>query len=320
MDGSGARVGWHPVTIRVGILGGGAVGSIHAAQLALQREVELAAVYSTELESARSFAARYGVQAAVASVDEAIGASAVVIICSPSPCHFEQARASLLAGRHTLVELPPCGDVREAAQLGAIAREQGVVLGCAHTSRYLTPYVRIDAALQSGLLGKIEEITYVRYPQLRPRAWTDDALWHHAAHVIDLAMKWCGSVEPLACSVFPPATPPQAVSLVAALPSGKSLTAAVSYGARLPVSRMVVVGSKHTVETDGFSYLRSDFEMQFAGDEREVYERAIAQQDHQFLEACRGRNGYIPWAETEALIGKMQQFRALSAGDQVSQD
>lgn len=302
--------------IRLAMIGCGAVASIHAAHLAGQSDVELTSVYSSDPESARVFAARYGVQAVAQSIEEAIAMADGVIVCSPSPLHFDQARACLRAGRNTLVELPPCGEVREAEELGRLARERRVIVGCAHTSRYLAPYMRIDAALRSGLLGKIEEISYVRYPQLRPRRWVDDALLHHAAHVIDLVMHWCGGLEPLACAAFPGASPAQSVSLVAAIPGGKSLTAAISYGARLPISRMVVVGARHTVETDGFSYVRSDLEeLRFNGEERDVYERAIAAQDLDFLEACRGNSRYISWSETEILVRMIERFQALNAGN-----
>ena len=313
MDLSGSRSGWHWMKMRVAMIGCGAVGSIHAAQLACLHDVELAAVYSPERESAAPFAARHGVRTVAFSVEEAISAADAAIVCSPSPLHFEQAQICLRAGCHTLIELPPCGDVAEVEELGRIAGQEGVLVGCAHTSRYLAPYVRIQIALQSGLLGEIQEISYLRYPQLRPRLWADNALVHHAAHVIDLAMHWCGGLRPLACIAFPDAFSAQSVSLVATLPGGASLTAAISYSAKLPVSKMVVVGRKHTVETDGFSYVKSDLEdLQFTGGERDVYEQAIAAQDAAFLEACRGGDAYIPWAQTEDLMRMIQRFQAFN--------
>jgi 2-hydroxy-4-carboxymuconate semialdehyde hemiacetal dehydrogenase len=303
--------------MRVAMIGCGAVGSVHATYLASQPDVELTAVYNPEPDSAVTFAGRYGVHTIATSVEEAVAATDAAIVCSPSAVHYEQALACLRAGRPTLIELPPCGEPGEAEELGAIARQRGVVVGCAHTSRYLAPYARIQAAIQSGLLGQIQEISYIRYPQLRPRAWIDNALLHHAAHVIDLAMQWCGGLAPLAplaCTVFPDASSAQSVSLLAMLPGGKSLTAAISYGAKLPISQMVVVGTKHTVETDGFSYMRSDIEeLRFTGDERTVYEQAIAAQDAQFFGACRGETTYIPWAETENLMRMIHRFKMLTA-------
>ena len=300
--------------MRVAMIGCGTVGSIHAAYLASQPDVELTSVYSPEWDSAVTFAGRYGVRTIATSIEDAVAATDAAIVCSPSAVHFEQALTCLRAGRHTLIELPPCGEPREVEELGAIARQQGVVVGCAHTSRYLAPYARIQGAIQSGLLGQTQEISYIRYLQLRPRAWMDNALVHHAAHVIDLAMQWCGELEPLACAGFPDISSAQSVSLLAKLPGGKSLTAAISYGAKLPISQMVVVGTKHTLETDGFSYLRSDIEeLQFTGDERTVYEQAIATQDAQFFGACRGENAYIPWTETEKLMRMIHRFKMLAS-------
>lgn len=299
--------------IRVAMIGCGAVGSIHGAYLAAQSDVELVAIYSPDEESAASFACRYGVCTIAASVEEAIALANVAIICSPSALHFEQARECLLAGRHVLSELPPCGGPSEAEELGAIAQQQGVLLGCAHTSRYLAPYARLHAALKLGRIGGIQEISYVRYPQLRPRPWADNALVHHSAHLIDLVLQWCGELTPIACAAFPDASSAQSVSLLAELPGGKPLTAAISYGAKIPISRMVVVGATHTVETDGFSYLRSSLEeLQFIGDEHAIYEQAIAAQDAQFLGACKGNNAYIPWAETEGLMRMIHRFQVLS--------
>jgi 2-hydroxy-4-carboxymuconate semialdehyde hemiacetal dehydrogenase len=301
--------------MRVAMIGCGAVGSIHAAQLSSLHGVELAAVYSPDAESAALVAGRYGARIVTSNVEEAISMADAAIVCSPSSLHFQQGQICLRAGRHTLIELPPCGEVWEAEELGRIARQQGVLVGCAHTSRYLAPYVHIHAALRSGLLGEIQEVGYLRYPQLQPRLWTDNALVHHAAHVIDLVMHWCGGLEPLACAGYPDVSCAQSVSLMAALPAGRSLTAAISYGAKLPVSRMVVVGAKHTVETDGFSYMRSDLEeLQFYGDERDVYEQAIAAQDAHFLEACRGKNPFVSWTQTEDLMRMIQRFQALMRG------
>jgi 2-hydroxy-4-carboxymuconate semialdehyde hemiacetal dehydrogenase len=299
--------------LRVAMIGCGVVGSIHAAHLADWPDAELAVVYSPERERAVSFANRYAVRAVAGTIEEAMAAADAVIICSPSALHFEQAKECLRTGRHVLTELPPCSEPREAEELGAIAQRQGVLVGCAHTSRYLTPYMRIHAALQSGLLGEIQEVSYIRYPQLHPRTWADNALVHHAAHVIDLMMHWCGTLRPTACAAFPDATSAQSVSLLGALPSGKPLTATISYGSKIEVSWMVVIGAKHTVDTDGFSYLRSDLdELQFDGDQRKVYEEAIAAQDTQFLAACCGKDSYIPWAETENLMQIIHQFQALS--------
>lgn len=299
--------------MRVAMIGCGAVASVHATSLAIQPDVELAVVYSPEREQAAYFADRFGVPSIVPSLKEAIALADVAVICSPSASHFGQAKECLYAGCHVLSELPPCNGPIEAEELGAIARRQGVLLGCAHTSRYLEPYARIHAVLKAGRIGEIQEVSYIRYPQLRSRTWIDNALMHHAAHPIDLVLRWCGELRPIACSAFPDACSAQSVSILAALPSGRPFAATVSYDAKISISRMVIVGTTHTIETDGFSSLHSDLEdLHFTGDEREVYEQAILAQDKEFLGACRGKNSYISWGETEELMRTIHQFEVLN--------
>ena len=299
---------------RVAMIGCGAVGSIHAANLAKQPGVELTAVYSPDFESASLFASTHRILKIADSVKSASAEADVAIICSPSAVHFEQARECLNAGLHTLIELPACGSPQEAEELEAEARRCGVLLGCAHTARYLQPYARIQSALDAGWIGDIQAISYIRCPHLRVRPWTDNALVHHAAHALDLAVRWCGGPELLACIAIPDKDSAQTTSILARLPSGGPLSVTVSYDAQFPLSSMLVIGKKCTISTDGFSYLRSDLrELQFSGDERKVYEDAIGSQDMAFLGACRGKNSFIPWTDTMSLIRVVSEAQRLSA-------
>lgn len=298
---------------RVAMIGCGAVGSIHAANLTKQPEVELTAVYSPEFESASSFAATHRILKIADSVKSASAEADAAIICSPSAVHFEQARECLNAGLHTLIELPACGSLQEAEELEAEARRHGVLLGCAHTARYLRPYAMIQSALGAGWIGEIQAINYIRCPRLRIRMWSDNALVHHAAHALDLAVQWSGGAELLACIATPDKGSAQTASILGRLPSGGPLSVSVSYKAQLPLSSMLLIGEKCTISTDGFSYLRSDLqELQFSGDEHKVYEDAIGNQDMAFLDACRGKSGFIPWTETMSLIRVVSEAQRLS--------
>ncbi len=298
--------------IKVAIIGCGAVGSIHAANLTRNRDVELTAVYSPNPEKASAFAEVHGIQRIGRSVADAVAEADVAIVCSPSELHFQQTRECLEAGVHTLVELPPCAQVSEAEELGDLARKEGRRLGCAHTARYLLPYAIIHDNLQEGVIGEIREVNYVRHHNLRVRSWTDNALLHHAAHPIDLLIDWCGGLAPIAGVALPSATAAQTVSILGKLPNGGPTAITVTYASRLPHTRMLIVGEEHTVETDGFSYLRSDLaELQFQGIEQAVYEQAVRDQDTAFLGACQGKNGFVDWVETVKLVRTVNQFQEL---------
>lgn len=299
--------------MRIAMIGCGAVGSIHAANLAKQPGVELAAVYSPDLESASAFASAHRIPKVADSLRSAYAAADVAIVCSPSAVHFEQARECLKAGLHTLIELPACGSLQEAEELQTEAKQHGVLLGCAHTARYLQPYARIQLALDTGWIGGIQGINYLRCPRLNVRSWTDNALVHHAAHALDLAIRWCGEIEPLACIGVPDKESAQTTSILARLPSGGPLSVTVSYKAQMPDSSMLIIGDRCTIRTDGFSYLQSDLhQLQFSGDEQKVYVDAIGSQDADFIGACQGKNSFVSWAETMRLISLVYEVQTLS--------
>ena len=94
------------------MIGYGAVGSIHADQLAADPGVELAAVYGPKAEKASAFASAHGIKNARTSIAEALAGADVAIVCSPSILHFQQASECLQHGVHTLVELAPLPDRR----------------------------------------------------------------------------------------------------------------------------------------------------------------------------------------------------------------
>lgn len=300
------------MTIRVAIIGYGAVAAIHARQLARQPEVALAVVSGPDREKAAVFAAAHNVAHHTDDLNEAMEQADAAIIASPSPLHFEQARLSLQAGAHTLVELPPCETLAEAEALAELANTRGSLLRCAHTSRYLAPYLRIKQLIQSGALGQIEQINYLRHLAPRERSWTDDALLHHSAHPLDLLLDWFGATEAIGCVAT---SQSQNVSLLARLPTGAPVSISVSYASRLPQSRMLIVGSQHTIETDGFSFLRSDLsEASQQWDAQATYEQAIGAQDTDFIAACRAQSIGIEWAETIRLMRLVGEFKLFSEG------
>ncbi len=300
------------MAMRVAIIGCGAVAAIHAKGMAQDASVELAAVYCPNFKKASAFALVHNIRNVSASIGEALATADVAIICSPSSLHFEQAEECIRAGVHTLVELPACMEVSGAEELGESARKQGVQLGCAHTARYLFPYAEIKLNLQRGVIGEIREANYIRYHRLQDRNWTDNALLHHAAHAIDLVLDWCGELDPIACIAVPNASDAQIVSILGKLPGGGPAAITVSYASQILMTRMMVVGDRHTVETDGFSYMHSNFaDMEFHGSAEKVYEKGIHDQDRAFLAACRGISSFVRWADTVKLIRTVNLFRAL---------
>ena len=139
--------------------------------------------------------------------------------------------------------------------------------------------------------------------------WIDDAILHHAAHHIDLLLHWFGDVTPVASVAHPKIEGAQDAALVATLPNRAPVNLSVSYTSRLQETRLTVVGTGHTVTTDGFGFIQSDHaEFAWESNPQECYERAIQLQDRAFIEACSGGPGGVPWEETVRLAECLDLF------------
>ncbi len=297
--------------MKIAFIGYGAVGSVHARGLANHPEVTLDAVFGPDRARAEAFAASHGVIHVSNTIEEAVSQADLAIVCSPSPLHYQQGRECLKYGVNTLLEMPPCETAAEGEELETIAKEKGVKLQCVHSSRYLTPYIRITKCIRKHELGEVQQVTYTRHLAPRKRGWTDDALLHHSAHPLDMLLQWFGDVVPKSCVALPRRGNPQSVSILAELPNGAPASISVSYSSRLPDACLFIIGEDHTVKTDSFSYLRSDLEtLNLATPEVETYERAIREQDLEFVSACEGGKQGIEWTETIHLVRTLNLFQA----------
>ena len=112
---------------RVGIIGGGFMGSVHA-RSARSAGGEVVAVTASSPESAVRAAERLGVPVAAPSVDALLAEGLdVVHVCSPNGAHLEHALAVIGAGVHVVCEKPLATTTEDAARLVQAAEAAGVV-------------------------------------------------------------------------------------------------------------------------------------------------------------------------------------------------
>src|SRR5262247_188490 len=120
--------------VRIGILGAGAMGAVHAAAFAGMPGVEIAGVFSRNAEKARAVAAICNAKPSATTAalieDPTIDA---IDVCLPSAEHAAAAIPALDHGKHVFCETPMALELEEARALAAMAR-------------------RADRLLQVGLL------------------------------------------------------------------------------------------------------------------------------------------------------------------------
>jgi len=148
-------------------------------------------------EAVSAFAERFGYRKSTTSLAEALADREIdiVVLATPSEQHEEQAIASLAAGKHTLIEIPIAMSLRGAERVVAAGEKSGKVYGLSHPMRF-----RIERdALRARLKAGEEKLRHIAgrffMPRLRNvgatgyvRSWTDNILWHHFCHFVDLGL------------------------------------------------------------------------------------------------------------------------------------
>jgi 2-hydroxy-4-carboxymuconate semialdehyde hemiacetal dehydrogenase len=152
--------------------------------------------------STEEFAAQYGYKKWTTNLDDALNDPEVdiVIVAGPSETHADMAIASLEHGKHTLVEIPIAMNLDGAERVVALAQERGLTLGVCHPMRFRREHASIAARVRRGE-ERVSQ-THGRFYIYRlqnvgatglQRTWTDNILWHHSTHLIDIGL-WmaCG--------------------------------------------------------------------------------------------------------------------------------
>jgi predicted dehydrogenase len=110
-----------------------------------------------------------------------------IAIATPVYFHYEMAKKSLEAGKHTFIEKPMASSVAECEELVAIAKKKKLILMVGHTFIYSTPVRKIKELIDSGELGRIQ---YVSSRRLNLGLFQKDinVAWDLAPHDISIIL------------------------------------------------------------------------------------------------------------------------------------
>jgi predicted dehydrogenase len=169
-----------------------------------------------------------------------------VIVTTPTPAHYELARAALLSGRHVFVEKPITLAVAEAEDLVALAQERGRVLMVGHLLMYHPAVTRLKQLVDGGELGDVYYL-YTSRLNLGQVRRNENAMWSLAPHDISVALHLLGEEpEAVAAQGLTYLQPgiPDTVFLTLRFASGRAAHVHVSWLDPHKVRRITVVGSQ----------------------------------------------------------------------------
>lgn len=191
--------------MRIGMIGHGMMGVWHSDALKKIPGVTLQVVAGRRPEPTAEFAAKYGYARSTTNVDDLLADPKVdaVVIASPSEQHVEHALRCIAAGKPALLEIPLALNLAQAEQVAAAAEQAGVMVAMCHPMRFRVerdPLLERIAAGQETIrhiAGRffISRLTNVGATGYQ-RSWTDNILWHHFCHFIDLGTQLLGDAPP----------------------------------------------------------------------------------------------------------------------------
>lgn len=186
---------------RFALIGAGFIGTVHAANLAANPDVDFCFVYDVDTNRADALARTFG--AAVAgSLDEIFDAGAIdaVFIASSTDTHAGHLRRAADAGVAALCEKPIHLDLAEATKTVAYARERNTLAMVDFNRRFDRDYAELKRIVDSGEIGDVELIQLSsRGPAMPPLEYiavSGGQMRDQAVHFFDLA-RWISGLDPV---------------------------------------------------------------------------------------------------------------------------
>jgi len=167
--------------LRIGVAGTGHFGRYHALKVAASSRAVLAGVHDRHEERARAVGAEAGAPAV--DLPALLEVCDAVIIAVPAAAHHAIAAASLLAGKHVLVEKPIAATLAEADELAALAAARRLVLQVGHLERFSAAHGAV-----AGRLGPPLYIEAMRIAPFKPRGTDVSVILDLMIHDLDLVL------------------------------------------------------------------------------------------------------------------------------------
>lgn len=138
-------------SMKVGILGTGHMGNVHARQYRKMPDVELGYRDRNEERSA-SFQAKWNARPSQ-SAEELIQWADVVDICLPTDLHFEYALRAIESGKPVFLEKPIAPTLEQGAKIVETARKANVPLMIGQVVRYFPDFALGNRLVKQGAIG-----------------------------------------------------------------------------------------------------------------------------------------------------------------------
>lgn len=186
--------------IKIGIIGTGYIGNVHARIFSRDERCEIAALYDIKPERAARAAASVGGRVC-ASLEELLDIADAVLVCAPNKTHTEIAANAVVANKHVFCEKPFSIGLENAKQLLDVAEQSDKVFQVGHNRRYAPVYAKLKEFLSEDKAHSAH--IKMNRGELKNPVWTGDPtvtggfLYETTIHLFDMMRFQFGEIEEL---------------------------------------------------------------------------------------------------------------------------
>jgi predicted dehydrogenase len=182
--------------VRMGIIGAGGWGRMHARTYASTAGVQLTGVVDSDTARAEALAEEFDAKA-YSDARGMLASSEIdaVSIVTPDFAHDDLLLDAVAAGKHILCEKPLAMTVEACERIVAAAEQAGILLMVDFHARWSPPIYRAFEALRGGEIGAPQHVYYRLNDRIsvptEMLSWADKSsvLWFVGSHAID-TVRW----------------------------------------------------------------------------------------------------------------------------------
>ena len=175
------------MALKVGVIGTGHLGRLHAKMLTEIQDGLLVGVYDESKERTAAVAAEFGVRG-FSDLETILAETDAVTIATTTNAHFAVAETAMKAGRHVFIEKPITRTVDEAGKLVDLAKAQKLVVQVGHIERFNPAILALEKYTVEPMFVESH-----RLAQFNPRGTDVAVVLDLMIHDIDIILSFVNS-------------------------------------------------------------------------------------------------------------------------------
>ena len=186
--------------IKIGIIGTGYIGNVHARIFSRDERCEVAALFDVKPERAEKTAKSVGGRVC-ASREELLKIADAVLVCTPNKTHTEIAAHAVAENKHVFCEKPFSIGLPDAKNLLDIADKSNKIFQVGHNRRFAPVYVKLKEFLSADKAHSAH--IKMNRGELKNPVWTGDPnvtggfLYETTIHLFDMLRFQFGEIAEL---------------------------------------------------------------------------------------------------------------------------